>query len=323
MLTPKENYLAAARGEKPEWVPSFPGSVNLYMPSLWLPDPETMRDWMGVYWYEHEAGMTSDTVNTVLSDVSEWREKIVFPDLAKIDWEGEIEQFKTGEMFDPDKAIYFLTGGGTFFMRPVNALGWEGALTAHYENPEEMKAFIDAITEMVLGMIDNVFKYIQPDIVGTGDDFSFSAGPVIPVDIWNDFYRDNVKRVIDDIHARGALAQFHNCGDNGYLLDECLAIGADIMELPKPTKALEEAKEKYGSRLVIVGGWDRIGEASINPDASEEVVRQSVRDAIDTYGKDGAFAFWDGGLIVNDEKSGKKMEWLNDELEKYGANYYK
>lgn len=325
MTTKKENMLIAAKGGKPLWVPNFVEDINLYKPSVWDLDPDTDRDFMGVRWIdEGPMGLTADTSDPPLKSISEWREKIIFPDPSQIDWATEVEAFKRDiELYDPERLTYALVSGGPGpFLRPINALGWEAGLVALYEEPEEAKAFIDAVTDFLIALTECTAEHLNPDIIATGDDFSFTSGPFIPKPIWDRFYKENMKRLVDAIHAKGALAQFHNCGNNGYLIEECMDIGVDVMELPMPNDGLRADKERFGSRLVLVGGWDRFGEAARNPDASETVVRQSVRDAIDTYGKDGAYIFWDGGLIVTDEKSAQKMEWLNDEVATYGGSVY-
>ena len=84
MLTIKENYLIAARGGKPQWVPNFSLSMNMYEPAVWAIDPVTGLEWTGARWLENEAGLTADTVNPPLSSILEWREKVIFPDLSKI-----------------------------------------------------------------------------------------------------------------------------------------------------------------------------------------------------------------------------------------------
>ena len=89
----------------------------------------------------------------------------------------------------------------------------------------------------------------------------------------------------------------------------------------KPNKSLLEDKRRFGSRLVITGGWDRHGPGSM-PDAPEEVVRQSVRDGIDTWGSDGALIFWDGGIVGSGEDANNKRRWVADELQKYGHTVY-
>ena len=88
-----------------------------------------------------------------------------------------------------------------------------------------------------------------------------------------------------------------------------------------PNEDLLTDKERFGSKLVITGGWERHGDAGL-PDASEECVRASVRKAIDDFGADGGLIFWDGGIIGESEDSKNKMKWLMDELHVYGSQVY-
>ena len=81
-------------------------------------------------------------------------------------------------------------------------------------------------------------------------------------------------------------------------------------------------KRELGNRLVITGGWDRHGPGCA-PFAPEEVVRESVRTAIDIYGRDGALIFWDGGICGTSEDSQNKIRWVCDEVEKYGGSFYR
>jgi uroporphyrinogen-III decarboxylase len=156
----------------------------------------------------------------------------------------------------------------------------------------------------------------------SGDDISASTGPLISKQVWHEFYKDNFKRMVDAIHSYGALAEFHNCGNNQYLIEEFLGIGVDICQLPMPNEALLHDKERFGNRLAMTGGWDRIG-VGAKPGATEEQVRQSARDAIDRYGKEGALIFWDGGIIMSSADARQRMEWLYDEVDKYGREVYR
>jgi hypothetical protein len=90
-----------------------------------------------------------------------------------------------------------------------------------------------------------------------------------------------------------------------------------------PNAELQACKERMGANLVITGGWDRLSDAAKLPDAPEEMVRQSARVAIDTYGKDGGLIFWDGGIIKTYEGAQQKSDWLYDEVDKYGREVYR
>ena len=60
MLTPKENWLIAAKGGKPAWVPSFTEDANVFLPPIWGMDPETGTDFCNVNWVTDDTGEMPD-----------------------------------------------------------------------------------------------------------------------------------------------------------------------------------------------------------------------------------------------------------------------
>ena len=74
-----------------------------------------------------------------MKELSQWRETVKFPDPEALDWEGMAERFR--ENSDPDKVNIAMLNTAGVFLIPVNMLGWEDALCAVCEEPEEMEAF--------------------------------------------------------------------------------------------------------------------------------------------------------------------------------------
>ena len=177
-------------------------------------------------------------------------------------------------------------------------------------------------TDFLLEILDYLGKYIHPDIVFSGDDFAGGSGPFLARHVFQRVYKPYLIEICDKIHQIGALAEFHCCGNCQYVIEEAIDCGYDICQLPEPNAQLERDKERFGSRLVITGGWDRRGPGS-RENAPEEVVRQSVRTAVDTYGRDGALIFWDGGIIGTGEDTKNKLRWAYDEARRYGAVVYR
>ena len=88
MLTARENYLIAAKGGKPEWVPSFVADACVIPPFKFLErDPETDTDFYNIRWVRNEFGMMPDENWKAMADIRLWRDIIRFPDLDNRDWE--------------------------------------------------------------------------------------------------------------------------------------------------------------------------------------------------------------------------------------------
>ena len=253
-----------------------------------------------------------------MTDISQWREVVQWPDLEAIDWDKVKADFM--ETYDPDKATIILLAAWSLFLIPIQMLGWTEGLCALLEEPEEFKAFGDALTDFQIDLLDHYCKYvIVPDEVLTGDDMSNANGPFFSREVWDEVFKDNFKRITDAIHSYGALAAFHNCGNNGYLVEAFLEIGADRLQCPMPTEELVEQYDRLG--FSMEGGWECRGPGNV-PGADEETVRESVRLAFDRFGRKGGYTFWDGGIAGSTEDAAKKREWVYDEMDKYGRAFY-
>lgn len=320
MPTIRENYLMAARGEKPYWVPSFTEDCNVLMPDFWNQvDTVTGTDFCNVKWIENDYGKMPREDWRAMKEIGDWREIVKFPDPSKMDWEGMVERVKV--MGSPDKVNMALLNTSGIFLIPINMLGWVDGLCSIYDDPEELEAFTSELTDFLCDIVRYIGKYFHPDIISTGDDVASASGPFISKEIWQSMYKPYFRKICDAIKAEGALVEFHCCGNCQYLIEEFIDIGVDICQLPEPNESLLRDKERFGKRLVMTGGWDRHGPGCL-PDAPEDVVRESVHTAIDTYGKDGGLIFWDGGICGRSEDAKNKTRWVLDELKKYGHTVY-
>jgi uroporphyrinogen-III decarboxylase len=262
-----------------------------------------------------------DVLHPPMTEISQWREFAHFPSLADQDWDREVALFR--ENYDPDKVtIAFVNKWGPWLI-PINMLGWTEGLIAIAEEPDELREFLTTLTDYFVELTGYIHRYINPDIYCTGDDLAVASGPMISPDAWADLYKPCYRRIIQAIHDVGGIAEFHCCGNHQWMTDEFIEIGADILQLPMPNDALVAAKAKYGSRLVMTGGWDRLSSAN-KPGATEAEVRESAHIAIDTYGRDGALIFWDGTITNSskDPQGPQRMEWLYDEVDVYGKQLY-
>ncbi len=223
--------------------------------------------------------------------------------------------------FDPEKAVICMANSNGPFLVPINMMGWVEGMVAMLEEPEEYKALVDAVTDFICEYIGYLGTYFHPDIIYSGDDVASGTGPFISEEIYDEIFADNFKRIADAIHEQGALAEFHCCGDCQWVIDKEVEAGFDICQLPMPNDDLIARLAKYKGRLAMTGGWDRKG-PGFEAGASEEVVRESVRTAIDTYGSEGGLIFWDGGIIMDTDENKQKMAWLMDEVRKYGREVY-
>jgi hypothetical protein len=122
---------------------------------------------------------------------------------------------------------------------------------------------------------------------------------------------------------RGLKVDMHNCGRCEDFIDDWLEMGVVSWNPAQTSNDLPGIKKKYGNRLILTGCWDARGELA-RPDVSEETVKASVREAIETYAPGGGYVF-QGSFLgpVGDPVTEKKNRWISEAYEEYGRPFYR
>jgi uroporphyrinogen-III decarboxylase len=320
MLSQKENYLRAVRGEAHEWVPYYRDACQVVLPDWYFAaDPVTGRDIFGIEWVTNEFGRMPNHQKTAMTDISQWKDTVRLPDLDKMDWAAAASRDLSN--LDPEKAKTALVQTDGVFLLLVDMMGWVDGLCTLSEEPEAVMEFNEAITDFFVRLAGYEIKYYKPDVMCIGDDLAAGNGPFISKETFREMYRPFYLRLINLIHGAGLPVEFHCCGRCDYLVEEFMDMGIDVLQLPRPTEELKALKKKYGSRLVINGGWNWQGPGGI-PGATEAQVRRAARGVIDDFAIDGGYIFWDGDMVGKSEDMASKIAWVADEVRRYGRTVY-
>ena len=132
-------------------------------------------------------------------------------------------------------------------------------------------------------------------VIILGGDYAGNSGPMMSVELFRQFMRPPLKRMVDMIHEEGALCIKHSDGDLYPLLDMIVSAGPDGINPIEPVAGMELKKVKalYGDRVCITGNIDC---AHLLPHGTPEQVREAVRQAI-------ADAAAGGGYILTSSNS--------------------
>ena len=344
-LTPKENILRLLYGDIPEWIPSYsyygplPGVdeeppnmsvMNSYINRGMSPAMRReggFKDLWGVPCVSVEAvgGFSiPEPGNFILKDITKWRDVIKAPDISDVDWEKVAKEDLEKLPYSRDKVALFYGPGGGYFLQLMSFMGFNEGLVALYEEPEEVKALFDYIHEFYYGIAVKYIEYVNPDVVSLGDDTASERAPFISPEMLRELflpYYDDFARLARN---RGIPINFHNCGKSGVFFNDLTRIGVSSWEPVQLSNDILEIQKKFGRSLVIGGGWEGRGNL-LNPDVTDEEIRESVRVAIDTYAPNGGFMF--AGAFTpgstNDEKTQHRNEVLQREVYDYGHKFYK
>ena len=138
----------------------------------------------------------------VLEDIADWREVVKFPDLDAWDWEKAIEIDKVAE-WDRENKIVTVTILNGPWERMNQLMGFENALCAFLEDPEETHAFLEAMCEYKCKLIDYIAEWYKPDVIMCHDDWGTQNGPFFHPDTWREFIKPVTKKIVDKVHSYG------------------------------------------------------------------------------------------------------------------------
>ncbi len=251
----------------------------------------------------------------IIKDVENWKKELIIPDLDSIDWETEKKEFEAQK--DPSKMSLIIMEMG-IFERFQQLLGFENALCAFYEYPDETDEILEALTQFKLDLLDKIMLYLNPDVIMYMDDLGTQRGPLISPDVWEKFIMKKDARIFKAIKDKGAKCIYHVCGKIDSFFDKIVAMGPDGYNSVQPSNDTKMIKEKYGDKIILVVGIDNQGITN-QPNVTEEAIRQEVRRAIDAFAPGGNYICGDTDGVCVVESA---LEVIVDEYEKYGRNYY-
>lgn len=326
MLTNKENYMRVLHRECPESVPISP--TTMIRPSILNARRNADGsgfDCFGIeYVVSEESGFAGGFIpkpgEFMIEDITKWRDIVTVPDLTGVDWEAMAK--KDMEKIDRDKAPVMSDAVTGFFQGLINYMGFTEGLCACFEEPEEVKALMEWMTDFNLEVAKNIIKYYKPDGLWMPDDVATARSPFISKDMFQDLFKPYWKKYTELFLDAGIPCQLHCCGECMALIDDFIDCGFSAWDPAQTMNDLKAVKAKYGNDLAIVGGWNGSGRVA-DPDTTEEEIRALVRATIDELGAGGGL-IWQGGVNARPDMPNlaERNNWIYDEVAKYGTNYY-
>ena len=327
-LTPKENYLTVLRGEIPEYIPSMiftPYSDRIIEDQI---APVTAPDGpvMTVYGVEYVGskeimcGAMPAPGKILLHDIMKWRDVIKNPDNSHRDWESFYKK-QTDKLDRTNKVIS--CHGGDYFLTLVSFMGFENALLAMYEEPEEVYALFDYVSEHYLEVERQQFKYVKPEIYSIMDDDSAYRAPFFSKDMYRALVKPFHKRHTDLALENGAMLDRHDCGRCEDFIEDWLELGIRSWNPAQVTNDLVCIKKKYTGRLTLNGCWDNQGILG-SPAVPEDVLREALETYLNTFAPGGTFIF--SAMIMgspDDPQAKRRQDIIKDFYDNHVRDYYK
>ncbi|MBR0131000.1 MAG: uroporphyrinogen-III decarboxylase [Firmicutes bacterium] len=279
-MTQRENILKVYNHQKPEFTPIYMEAVHIA--GIWSNNetgvrgeevrPGVKTDVFGTEWSMTHGAPVPMPGNYVLDDICNWR-NLVFPDPYSWDW----DYLASVELKDYDKTkalVYFCEQG--CFDRLTQLLGFEKALMALVEEPDECYVFFQAMADYKIKVIECVAKHYHPDVFTYTDDIAQATSLFMRPDIYRELIKPAHARIIKAIRDHGMIAEQHTCGKWEAVAEDYVEIGVQSEFPGQSSNDLISIIKKYGDKIVINGGFDSQGPAGYR-DATAEVMAEEAK----------------------------------------------
>ncbi len=291
MITARENILMAYRHEKPYWVPSQTTDQNTCIPSALEEGPTGLgvtEDGWGVHWLLEpgQPGPMPDESFQRLTDITEWKESLVFPDVEKYDWEAAAA--KDTANWDRENKISSVILVNGMFERMHALMGMEDALCAFITDPEETFELLSAIADHKITYLKKIAQYYKPDKIQFHDDYGSVSRTLMSPETWREFIRPNLQKVVDACHELGMIYEHHSCGFIAPLVGDLVEMGVDAWNPVQLTNGPEELLKKYAGKFTFVGGFDNLNVLD-RPSATYQERYDSIMDTLKTLSPYGSW----------------------------------
>jgi len=281
-LTSKENVKRVFNRLEPEWIPTR-SDFFFFSPRV-LPDncarvlineAQTVRvdekkdgaDMFGIEWtYVPEVmGAITKPGNPLLSDISEWRTKLVWPDVTNWPWEesGAINKKLLEENSEKLISVTILNG---LFERLITFLDFENACMAlvDEEVKEDVHALFDRLCALYEEMILQLKKHFDFDMIEFHDDWGAQRSPFFSLSVCREMLVPYLKRLASFCRDHNILFQLHSCGCVGPLADAIVEAGVDMWIPQYNANHLSEIQSAYGDKFITAAR--RMLQPEMSPD---------------------------------------------------------
>ncbi len=125
------------------------------------------------------------------------------------------------------------------------------------KNPDILLKIINSIKELHLRQIE-MMRPLRPLAVMSADDMGQKGRSLLSPKAHHKFFFEARKEIFNAIHAIGAKAIMHSCGNIVELLPDLISAGIDGWQTLEPASEIDnnQLKQAYGNRLTFWGAVD-------------------------------------------------------------------
>jgi len=137
--------------------------------------------------------------------------------------------------------------GAAADLRGINAL-----MVDFYDDPAFVRDLFEYVYEVGMDFARTQVE-AGADVIGIGDPAASLVGPKL----YRDFVWPYEKKMVEGLHALGARARLHICGNTRRILPDMGRLGCDHIDVDSMVP-MAEARERMGSSQVVLGNLDPV-----------------------------------------------------------------
>jgi uroporphyrinogen decarboxylase len=221
---------------------------------------------------------------------------IKWPGRSMVDIDQSMEQAKKAHA--TGLAVY---GGvwASIFTHSREMMGEEKYLLSMVENPQLISTLVERITDCFMEMnevyLSACGSYL--DLYYFGSDFGTQNSMFISREMFQRFYKPQLKRLADQAKSFGLKVMFHTCGAVSGIIPDLIECGVDVLDpVQVSTSGMspESLAPAFKGEIAFHGG---ISTQTTLPCKSPEEIRLEIIDTIETLGPSGYIAAPDQDML--------------------------
>ncbi len=175
---------------------------------------------------------------------------------------------------------YFIVGWAEGPMAAYSLLrGLSDACMDFFDHEDELDGVFRLVTENAKQFIKQQIRS-GADCIGIGDAAASQIGP----ELYQRFIFPFEKELVDLIHAEGALAKIHICGDTSKIQKMMMAAGFDIIDVDHLVGSVSDFRSSMSEHQVFSGFCDPV-EDVLFMNSPETIYNRIRSDYIDAEGR--------------------------------------
>lgn len=169
--------------------------------------------------------------------------------------------------------------------------GFVAALEDLYVEPRKVSQVLDMILEFRLAQFDELHRRFGDRIDGLflTDDWGTQQGTFIGPELFEAFFADRYRRLVDAVHGHGWHFILHSCGRINEFVPRFIDLGVDVLNMQQPQAYGIEAMGRFAGQVCFLTTADI---QTTLPAGDPERIRAEVRQLVEHWSTP------DGGLIV-------------------------